>query len=203
MASSLIISQALTLGPGILAVMWPWDQVCACRSQGGQKNLSPCWCKQVIPKHIVAFNSFEPYETCLWACTSGQWAAANTPRASENMPHDAAIITYALRCKHMQTRSFPSAIKFGTSGWKWDWASLWPAELLLSSAFTKLLLNHRDFTGTYSRTSELLQVFAAGQALETFNHCLGCASRGNSALMPSPNPVTASAGLLDTQCKQP
>lgn len=38
---------------------------------------------------------------------------------------------------------------------------------------------------------ELLQVFAAGQALETFKHCLRCASGENSALMPSPNAVTA------------
>lgn len=38
---------------------------------------------------------------------------------------------------------------------------------------------------------ELLQVFAAGQALETFKHCLRRASGENSALMPSPNAVTA------------
>lgn len=65
------------------------------------------------------------------------------------------------------------------------------SHLLPSSAFTKLLLNLSDFTEFDCGMGELLQVFAAGPALETFKHCLRCASGENSALMPSPNTVTA------------
>lgn len=63
--------------------------------------------------------------------------------------------------------------------------------LLRSSAFTKLLVNLRDFTGIDSGMGELLQVLAAGQALETFKHCLRCALGENSALMTSLNAVNA------------
>lgn len=63
------------------------------------------------------------------------------------------------------------------------------SHLLPSSAFTKLLLNLRDFTGIDSGMGELLQAFAAGQTLKTFKHCLRSALGENSALVTSLNAV--------------
>lgn len=141
---SLITSQVLTLGPGILAVTWPWDQVCACRSQGWQKNISPCSANKPCLSTLLPLTLSSPiqaqalewlplcmpalcYETCLRACTSSQQAAANTPHASANVPR-AGITMHGLRCEHIRTEPFIWASKFIVSGWKWGSESLWPTE---------------------------------------------------------------------------
>lgn len=110
---SLITSQVLTLRPGDPGCNLTLGPGVCLRVTRLTKKYQPMRCKQAVPKHVIAFNSFKPHSgtstgatTSVHACPvlrdvllsvqSSRKVATDTPRAPADVPR-AGITVHALR----------------------------------------------------------------------------------------------------------
>lgn len=180
--------------------------MCACRSQGWQKNISPC-CKQAIPEHVIAFNSFK----LSWGTSIGVTAlccglAANASHASANMwyARKTGMTTHVLRCEPTQTGPFICESNFVQSGWKWDWGSLWPSEPLASFlSFHKAVAKSKGFYRDRLWDGWAAPGFCSRSGSGDFQALPQMCLRREFSFNALTQRSDCSAGQLDTQCKWP